>query len=586
MPVPRVRSVPEPSDGRPARSSGAPGVCPARTSDSARPRRPLQRLLSRALLALAAGLPFSLDVGTACAAGDASAAVSVPAPSSAASPLSIEPRGFVLVGATVLDEAEQAELLAPFLGRPLATADLLALVEAVRAWYVRAGHDAAEVVLPDQDLADGRVELRIHEGEVESVEVRGAAARWPAWYRAFLARATRAPLHVPTLYRALERLQAEPGIEKVSAVLERVGPGRQRLFLEVEERSPWSASARFSNHRSPSVGSPGGIFSLANSSLTGFGDRLAVQGQVSEGIRDFGLRWDVPLVVRSTRAFVAYRQGDAEIVEGDFEGADIAGHFESIALGLHQPLFWSPGLESSLEVVGDWRRGGSQLLGIDYCFQADLVDCEPTVAVLRVSPELIHRGRTRAAALRSTLSVGLDVLGATPERRTRDRDGEFVSWLLQLQWLERLPRIERLPFFDDWQLLGRFDLQLANDPLVAVEQFAVGGGTSVRGYRENQLVRDNGFAASVELRVPVLRSAFGEPVTTLAPFVDVGRAWDRRRTSSPDKTLPSLGLALRHAITPSLRAEVSWAHRFRNAEPKAGGLQGEGIYFEVVWDVF
>ena len=44
---------------------------------------------------------------------------------------------------------------------------------------------------------------------------------------------------------------------------------------------------------------------------------LSVQGQVSEGVRDFALRWDVPFVVRSTRAFVAYRRGKAEIVEGD-----------------------------------------------------------------------------------------------------------------------------------------------------------------------------------------------------------------------------------------------------------------------------
>ncbi|MBK7950946.1 MAG: ShlB/FhaC/HecB family hemolysin secretion/activation protein [Deltaproteobacteria bacterium] len=304
----------------------------------------------------------------------------------------------MLVGSTILDADAQAELLAPFRGRPLATADLLELVEAVRTRYAEAGHGAAEVELPDQDLAGGRIELRIHEGSVEAIEVRGAVSRWPAYYRAFLARATASPLHVPTLYRALERLQAEPGVEKISAVLERIGPGRQRLFLEVEERSPWSASARFSNHRSPSVGSPGGLFSLANSSLTGFGDRLVLQGQVSEGIRDFGLRWDVPFVVRSTRAFVAYRRGEAEIVEGDFEGADIAGHFESIALGLHQPLYWSPGLEASLELVGDWRRGGSQLLGVDYCFQADLVDCEPTVSVLRLSQELVHRGRSRAAA--------------------------------------------------------------------------------------------------------------------------------------------------------------------------------------------
>lgn len=573
MPVPRVR---------PIRSRAkAASVLPTAGGRGSAGRG--RRLVVALALVLPLALPLALaEVFAALVAGPAPALAAASAPR----PLAIEPSGFELVGCTAFDAAEQAALLAPFRGRALATDDLLALVEAVRTRYAEAGYGAAEVELPDQDLEDGVVELRIAEGRVESIEVRGADSQWPAYYRARLARAIAAPLHLPTLYLALERLQAEPEVEKVSAVLERIGPGRQRLFLEVEERAPWSASARFSNHRSPSVGSPGGVFSLAHSSLTGFGDRLAIQGQVSEGIRDFGLRWDVPFVVRSTRAFVAYRRGKAEIVEGDFEGAGIDGRFESISLGLHQPLFWSPGLEASFDLVGDWRRGGSQLLGVDYCFQADLVDCEPTVAALRWAQELVHRGRSRAAALRSTLSVGLDVLGATSETRASERDGEFVSWLLQLQLFERLPRIERLPWLDGMQLVSRFDLQLANDPLVAVEQFAVGGGTSVRGYRENQLVRDNGFVGSVELRVPILRTRFGEPRTTLAPFFDVGRAWDRRRTTSPDKTIPSIGLALRHALTPALRAEISFAHRLRNAEPKASGLQGAGVFFEVVWDVF
>lgn len=567
MPVPRVRPVP------PRAPSGV-GPPAARSSGSVSAGRGVAAPFGVALALAFIGLLAAL----------------APVPARAADPpprrLAIEPSAFVLVGCTVFDAAEQAALLAPYRGRPLGTDDLLELVEAVRMRYAEAGYGAAEVELPDQDLEAGRVELRIHEGRVEAIEVRGAGAQWPTYYRARLARSIAEPLHLPTLYRALERLQAEPEIEKVAAVLERTGPGRARLFLEVEERAPWSATARFSNHRSPSVGSPGGVFTVAHSSLTGFGDRLSVQGQVSEGVRDFALRWDVPFVVRSTRAFVAYRRGKAEIVEGDFEGAGIDGRFESISLGLHQPLFWSPGLELSTDLVGDWRRGGSQLLGVDYCFQADLVDCEPTVSALRWAQELVHRGRSRAAAMRSTLSLGFDVLGATGETKASERDGEFVSWLLQLQWFERLPPIERLPALDGLQLVSRFDLQLANDPLVAVEQFAVGGGTSVRGYRENQLVRDNGFAASVELRVPVWRSRFGEPVTTLAPFFDVGRAWDRRRTTSPDKTIPSLGLALRHAITPALRTEISFAHRLRNAEPKAGGLQGAGVYFEVVWDVF
>jgi hemolysin activation/secretion protein len=56
----------------------------------------------------------------------------------------------------------------------------------------------------------------------------------------------------------------------------------------------------------------------------------------------------------------------------------------------------------------------------------------------------------------------------------------------------------------DTEILFRTDLQLANNPLLPLEQLAVGGRYTVRGYQENQLVRDNGVIAQLEARVPVV----------------------------------------------------------------------------------
>ncbi|MEZ4282980.1 MAG: ShlB/FhaC/HecB family hemolysin secretion/activation protein, partial [Myxococcota bacterium] len=394
------------------------------------------------------------------------------------------------------------------------------------------------------------------------------------------------PLDVPKLYRTLERLQAEPGVERIAAVLERVGPGRHRLRVAVQERSPWSLQARYSNDRAPSVGSDGGRFAFGHPTLLGFGDRLLLEGQVSEGLRDFGLRWDAPLGPLDTRLFVAYRRGRADIVEKAFEALEIEGRYESISLGLRFPLFWTPTSEASLDVYGDWRSGASSIFGRIECFQADLRDCTPTVAALRTSGELVHRSRSHVAALRSTLSFGVDALGATAERDAGDRDGEFVSWRLEGRWIERLPDVERIPLFDGTLLALRGELQLADDPLVAVEQIAVGGAASVRGYRENQFVRDNGVVAAVELRWPAVRSGFGRPIVELVPFVDAGHAWDRRRGRSESDPIASTGLGLAISPIESLRAEMSWGHRWVDVAPKGRGLQRDGIFVEVVWDVF
>ena len=46
-------------------------------------------------------------------------------------------------------------------------------------------------------------------------------------------------------------------------------------------------------------------------------------------------------------------------------------------------------------------------------------------------------------------------------------------------------------------------MQLTPDPLLPIEQIAIGGIDTVRGYRENQLVVDNGWMTSAELRIPL-----------------------------------------------------------------------------------
>lgn len=529
---------------------------------------------------------WALAVGFALAGLVASAADSDGAAPDAAVPLAIAPSVFEVLGCTVFDAATLERTFAPFSGRALGTADLLDLVEALRGRYRDAGYGTTEVLLPDQDLEDGRIQIQVHEGALAAIEIDGTVAYQPYFFRSRIERAAAVPLDVPALYRTLERLQADPGVERIAAVLERVGPGRHRLRVAVKERSPWSLQARYSNDRAPSVGSDGGRFVFGHPTLFGFGDRLLLEGQVSEGLRDFGLRWDVPLGPLDTRFFVAYRRGRAELVEREVEALEIEGRYESISAGLRHPLIWTPTWEGWLEVFGDWRNGASSIFGRIECFQADLRDCTPTVAALRASQELVHRTRDHIAVLRSTLSIGLETLGATGETDGGDRDGEFVSWLLQGQWVERLPDLERIPFFDGSQLALRGELQLADDPLVAVEQIAVGGGTTVRGYRENQFVRDNGVIASAELRWPVVRSGFGRPIVMLKPFVDFGHAWDRRRNRKEEDPIASTGLALAVSPIEPLRAEISWGHRWRDVEPEGRGLQREGIFVEVVWDVF
>ena len=171
-------------------------------------------------------------------------------------------------------------------------------------------------------------------------------------------------------------------------------------------------------------------------------------------------------------------------------------------------------------------------------------------------------------AARSTLSIGLDAFDATQQHGSVP-DGQFVTWLGQLQWARRL---------GDWgiQSIFRTDLQLSNRSLLPMEQCAVGGFNTVRGYRENQLVRDECFIASLELRVPIVAL----PIPGLSHGAKGGCcSWRRSWTTG----VAGIRTGRRRLLNPS--AAPDWAcvgtsippsgRRFTGAIPSIGSATAE-----------
>jgi hemolysin activation/secretion protein len=114
----------------------------------------------------------------------------------------------------------------------------------------------------------------------------------------------------------------------------------------------------------------------------------------------------------------------------------------------------------------------------------------------------------------------------------------------------------------------------------------------VRGYRENEVVRDNAFIASLEARIPLLRNKPWADYLQLAPFVDFGTGWNTDRPTPDPKTLSSVGLGLRWGVSLAgplkLRPgfELYWGKALRNIDYAEYDLQNDGIHFQLVIEGF
>jgi hemolysin activation/secretion protein len=396
-----------------------------------------------------------------------------------------------------------------------------------------------------------------------------------------------APVNITPLQERLQLLQQDQRIERINAELR---PGTTRgesvLNLKVKEASPFKAWLDFNNYQTPVVGAERGLATVAHQNVTGNGDIFSFTYGRSRGVNPIiDTSYALPLNRYDTIFSAYYRRNAFVVVEAPFQSLNIDVDAEIIGMSLRQPIYRTLSDELAVAVVGEHVFNRNTIGGIPFDFFPGSQNGVATVSALRFVQEYTHRTSNAVIAARSRFSVGLDVLGATinPREATTLQgqplaSGRYFAWLGQAQAVRR---------FDDWwgmQLLAHMDLQVANNALFPLEQFPVGGRFTVRGYRENSLVRDNAFVASVESRFPLLKFPSGEDRLQFAQFVDVGRAWNARVTTPEPHTLASVGVGLRWNILPQERArfEVYWGQQLNHFRTGEGNLQDHGVHLQMV----
>jgi hemolysin activation/secretion protein len=486
-------------------------------------------------------------------------------------------RGYRIVGNTVMPADELDALLAPYVNRPMAFEDLRAVCDLVSQRYVERGYVSSWASIPEQGLARGIVELHITEGRIESVDVETDGRLQPEYVRRSLRHAVDGPFRVNRLEQALRELNRDPNVKTLEGTVVPDGtPGKSVLRVRIAEAPALQARLSVDNAVAPSIGAERARIELGHTNLSGFGDQLRVQYARTQGLREVGGSYEVPIGSAGTRLRLRASSSRSDIVEEPFESLEIESRSATYGLTLSQPVHRTQSTELGVSLNGEVRRSKSFLLGSAFSFAEGVEEGVSEVSVLRLGPDFAYTTQRQAFALRSTLSFGSGALGASTSRESGIPDSRFFSWLTQLQYARRLG-------LWDAQLVARADVQLADDPLLGLEQFSLGGRGSVRGYRENEIVRDSGFSASLELRIPVLQGVASASVVELVPFYDLGRAWNRDRRERASMSLASAGIGVRTSFPGKVSAELFWASDLREIDDALDeyDLQDDGIHFRI-----
>jgi hemolysin activation/secretion protein len=488
-----------------------------------------------------------------------------------------------LTGNTVFGDQELAPIVAPYLGRAITTEELLDLRDALTARYVEAGYVNSGALIPDQEVRDGVIEVQIVEGRLADVVVNGLTSLEPDFVVERIRLGAGPPLNVNQLRERIQLLLLDPAIDQVNA---RLGPGLRRgegrLEVDVVEAPRYQPTFRFANDRSPAVGAEHGELTMSFGNLLGRSDPLRLQVGASEGLKDAAIDYSVPLTARDLRVFLSGEITDSDVVEEPFNAIDVESTSSSLQIGLSWPVIRTLDDELRLEAGLERERSTTSLLGRRFSFSEGVENGRSDVTALRLVQQWQRRSQDQVIALRSTESIGLDLLGAT--KNSGDvPDGQFFAWLGQAQFARRL-------FGSDWQLNLRADVQLSADPLLPIERIAIGGIDTVRGYRENELVVDSGWITSAELRIPLgqvtvpgLSEAPDDGALQLVPFVDAGGGWNLEGPDPEENVIYALGAGLRWQPNRRLDLRLDFAPPLVDVPtPEEDDLQDLALYFELV----
>jgi hemolysin activation/secretion protein len=490
-------------------------------------------------------------------------------------------------GSTIFSAEELAEVTAPYVNRELTAEDLEEVRLALTRFYVERGCVTSGAIVPDQTVAEGIITFQIIEGEIDQIEITDNKWFRSGYIRRRLALGAQPPVNINALQRRLQLLQQDDRIERLNAELRPgVQLGKSELHVRVEDRIPFSVALEFNNHQSPTVGAERGLISVAHRNLTGNGDILSVTYGRSSGLDlQLDASYTLPLTAYDTTGTFRYRKNETIVVEGDFADLDIESNSEIFELALRHPFYRTLQQEFAVELMLARLDSETFFLGDEEGGRTRFFSPQGTDTAVRISQEWLDRTQNQVLAFRSRFSVGVDILGAKVRGEPNGQDEHFFAWVGQFQYARRLT---------DWNLqtILRLDLQLSNDPLLPLEQIAVGGRFSVRGYRENQLVRDNGLIFSIETRVPLVRNKPWADFIQLAPFIDFGHAWNSDTPTLTPTKIASIGAGLRWALTLPVsfqlrtQFEIYWGYPLVNVDTEGGDLQDLGLHLQFVVAAF
>jgi hemolysin activation/secretion protein len=417
--------------------------------------------------------------------------------------------GVMVEGPNFLTNEKVAAQLKGFFGKPLTEADLARLQKELVRLCRAEDHPIVDVVMPEQEIVDGVIQIVVVAAKVGSVTVENEGQKHVPDEKVLQTFNLKAGDDISAAKMAIDAdwFNRHP-FRTVDIGYKQGAVGTSDIILSVDDKKPWKFYSTFENTGTRALGKnqfvAGTMWALPGSRDQIMSYQYRADSH-STKLESHVLGYQYFLPSRHYVNLTGYYSDTSAAVDQLFPGMSQKGEswLGSIRYGL--PLDQSPSYKPELQFGFDFKKTDSNLL-----YGGESVFALPTETLQFVTSYL-----AKTQDQYGTGAYNIDAIWSPGDLTNYNEDLDFSrssrinSTADYLYYRAGWGRNTTLPWGLNW--VAQVTAQYSEQKLPPAEQMGVGGYTSVRGYDERYVNGDSGIVVRNEIYLPAWKplSLFG-----------------------------------------------------------------------------
>lgn len=453
-----------------------------------------------------------------------------------------------LLGASLLSAAETQAVIAPFEGRCLGLGEINDVLQTVTLAYVDRGYTTSRAYLPEQNLADGSLEVRVVEGELSEIRFNGEVD--PVWEARVFPGLIGKPFNLREVEQGIDTIRDMQTFVAEMEVSAGAVEGQSVMDVTATSERPYTILVSSNNQGEEETGDYITSLDLSYDHFFGWNETLSFNVGKSVDANPLNIAYQGPGTYSGSFG-VSVPSGpwlfDGEFswsnyhrtTEGAIDPIPISGWTETFALSATRLVHRDQDSKTLLEFSLNRRKNEN------YVITALLGSSSRTISSFGLT--LHHERSLWGGDLDLSFGVEQGTKWFGAEDHSQQPDGQPNAQYSLVNF--------SVDYDHGWQAgsgflnyATTFKGQWSDDSLYGTQQFSVGGNSTVRGAKSGLLAGNSGILWRNELRY-----TFGEQVSsqigrvTIYSAIDFGRIFSDNGLSISGGNIGGVAIGIRNS---------------------------------------